>query len=412
MLNRIWTFFFIGGFVAAIGRTLAGHSEVWRGMVAACFDSAKTGFEIALGLTGIMCLWLGIMRIGERGGAVDFLARAFGPLGRRLFPGIPEGHPAHGSIVMNITANMLGLDNAATPLGLKAMGQLQELNPSRDTASDDQILFMVINAASVTIVPTTILTFRAQLGAADPTDVFLPILVATFAATMAGLIATSFRQRLRLWDPVVLAYLGGMTAVVAGLVAYFAHLDQATLDKQSSLLANVLIFGMILAFLGAGLRKRVDLFGSFVDGGKEGFHTAIGIVPYLVAMLVGIGVFRASGALDLILGGVRHVVAAAGIDTRWVDALPTALMKPLSGSGARGMMIETMRTHGADSFAGRLACTIQGSTETTFYVLAVYFGSVNIRRTRHAVACALTADIVGYTTAILMAYLFWGQGGH
>jgi spore maturation protein SpmA len=408
MLNRIWTFFFLGGCVAAIGRTLAGHSDVWRAMVGASFDSAKTGFEIALGLTGIMCLWLGIMRIGERGGAVEFLARAFGPLGRRLFPGIPAGHPAHGSIVMNMAANMLGLDNAATPLGLKAMGQLQELNPEKDRASNDQILFLVINASSVTIVPTTIMTFRAQLGANDPTDVFIPILVATFCSTMAGLVATGLIQRLRLWDKVVLAYLGGMTAIVAGLVTYFAHLDQAALEAQSSLLANVLIFGMIMAFIVAGLRKRVDLFDAFVEGGKEGFHTAIGIVPYLVAMLVGIGVFRASGALDIILGGVRHLVSALGGDTQWVEGLPTMLMKPLSGSGARGMMIETMKTSGADSFAGRLACTIQGSTETTFYVLAVYFGSVGIRKTRHAVTCGLIADVAGFAGAIGMAYLFWG----
>lgn len=408
MLNRIWTFFFLGGCVAAIGRTLSGHSDVWRAMVGAAFDSAKTGFEIALGLTGIMCLWLGIMRIGERGGAVEFLARAFGPLGRRLFPGIPAGHPAHGSIVMNMAANMLGLDNAATPLGLKAMGQLQELNPEKDRASDDQILFLVINASSVTIVPTTIMTFRAQLGAKDPTDVFIPILVATFCSTMAGLVATGLIQRLRLWDKVVMAYLGGMTALVAGLVAYFAHLDQATLEAQSSLLANVLIFGMIMAFIVAGLRRRVDLFDAFVEGGKEGFHTAIGIVPYLVAMLVGIGVFRASGALDIILGAVRNGVHALGGDTQWVEGLPTMLMKPLSGSGARGMMIETMKTSGADSFAGRLACTIQGSTETTFYVLAVYFGSVGIRKTRHAVACGLIADLAGFIGAIGMAYLFWG----
>ena len=408
MLNRIWTFFFLGGCVAAIGRTLAGHSDVWRAMVGASFDSAKTGFEIALGLTGIMCLWLGIMRIGERGGAVEFLARAFGPLGRRLFPGIPAGHPAHGSIVMNMAANMLGLDNAATPLGLKAMGQLQELNPEKERASNDQILFLVINASSVTIVPTTIMTFRAQLGANDPTDVFIPILVATFCSTMAGLIATGLIQRLRLWDKVVLAYLGGMTAIVAGLVTYFAHLDQAALEAQSSLLANVLIFGMIMAFIVAGLRKRVDLFDAFVEGGKEGFHTAIGIVPYLVAMLVGVGVFRASGALDIILGGVRQGVSALGGDTQWVEGLPTMLMKPLSGSGARGMMIETMKTSGADSFAGRLACTIQGSTETTFYVLAVYFGSVGIRKTRHAVTCGLIADVAGFAGAIGMAYLFWG----
>lgn len=408
MLNRIWTFFFLGGCLAAIGRTLAGHSDVWRAMVGASFDSAKTGFEIALGLTGIMCLWLGIMRIGERGGAVEFLARAFGPLGRRLFPGIPAGHPAHGSIVMNMAANMLGLDNAATPLGLKAMGQLQELNPEKDRASNDQILFLVINASSVTIVPTTIMTFRAQLGANDPTDVFIPILVATFCSTMAGLIATGLIQRLRLWDKVVLAYLGGMTAIVAGLVTYFANLDQAALEAQSSLLANVLIFGMIMAFIVAGLRRRVDLFDAFVEGGKEGFHTAIGIVPYLVAMLVGIGVFRASGALDIILGGVRSGVHALGGDTQWVEGLPTMLMKPLSGSGARGMMIETMKTSGADSFAGRLACTIQGSTETTFYVLAVYFGSVGIRKTRHAVTCGLIADLAGFIGAIGMAYLFWG----
>ena len=408
MLNRIWTFFFLGGCVAAIGRTLAGHSDVWRAMVGASFDSAKTGFEIALGLTGIMCLWLGIMRIGERGGAVEFLARAFGPLGRRLFPGIPAGHPAHGSIVMNMAANMLGLDNAATPLGLKAMGQLQELNPEKERASNDQILFLVINASSVTIVPTTIMTFRAQLGANDPTDVFIPILVATFCSTMAGLVATGLIQRLRLWDKVVLAYLGGMTAIVAGLVTYFAHLDQAALEAQSSLLANVLIFGMIMAFIVAGLRKRVDLFDAFVEGGKEGFHTAIGIVPYLVAMLVGIGVFRASGALDIILGGVRHLVSALGGDTQWVEGLPTMLMKPLSGSGARGMMIETMKTSGADSFAGRLACTIQGSTETTFYVLAVYFGSVGIQRVRHAVGCALLADLAGVLASIAVCYWFFG----
>lgn len=408
MLNRIWTFFFLGGFVAAVGRTLAGHSEVWRAMVGASFDMAKTGFEIALGLTGVMCLWLGIMKIGERGGAVEFLARVFSPLGRRLFPGIPAGHPAHGSIVMNMAANMLGLDNAATPVGLKAMGQMQELNPHKDTASNDQILFLVINASSVTIVPTTILAFRAQLGAADPTDVFLPILVATFCSTMAGLLATGLIQRLRLWDKVVLAYLGGMTALVGGLVAYFAQLDQASLETQSSLLANGLIFGMILAFIGAGLRRRVDLFDSFVEGGKEGFHVAIGIVPYLVAMLVGIGVFRASGALELILDGARAVVTAVGGDTQWVEGLPTMLMKPLSGSGARGMMIETMKNSGADSFAGRLACTIQGSSETTFYVLAVYFGSVGIRKTRHAVACGLIADLAGFIAAIGMAYLFWG----
>jgi spore maturation protein SpmB len=307
-----------------------------------------------------------------------------------------------------MAANMLGLDNAATPLGLKAMGQLQELNPQKDTASNDQILFLVINASSVTVVPTTIMTFRAQMGAADPTDVFLPILVATFCSTMAGLLATGLIQRLHLWDKVVLAYLGSLTAIVGGLVAYFAQLDKAALESQSSILANVLVFGLILAFLAAGMRRRVDLFSSFVEGGKEGFQVAIGIVPYLVAMLVGIGVFRASGALELILGGVRSLVEAVGGDTRWVEGLPTMLMKPLSGSGARGMMIETMKISGADSFAGRLASTIQGSSETTFYVLAVYFGSVGIRKSRHAIACGLIADVAGFAAAIGMAYLFWG----
>jgi spore maturation protein SpmA len=408
MLNRIWTFFFIGGCLAALGRTVAGHSEVWRDMVGAAFDMSRTGFEIALGLTGVMCLWLGVMRIGEKGGAVEFLARAFGPLLRRLFPGIPAGHPASGSIVMNMAANMLGLDNAATPLGLKAMGQLQELNPDKDTASDDQILFLVINTSAVTIVPATIFAIRAQMGAADPTDIFLPILIATFCSTMAGLLVTASVQRLRLWDPVILAYLGGMTALVAGLVLWFSRLDEAALQAQSSLLANALIFGIIVAFMAGGLKRRIDLFDTFVEGARDGFKVAVGIIPYLVAMLVGIGVFRASGALDLLLDGVRAAAAAVNLDTSWVDALPTALMKPLSGSGARGMMIETMETFGPDSFAGRLASVVQGSTETTFYVLAVYFGSVGIRRTRHAVACGLAADLAGVAAAILVAYLFWG----
>ncbi len=408
MLNRIWTFFFIGGCLAALGRTVAGHSEVWRDMVGAAFDMSRTGFEIALGLTGVMCLWLGVMRIGEKGGAVEFLARAFGPLLRRLFPGIPAGHPASGSIVMNMAANMLGLDNAATPLGLKAMGQLQELNPDKDTASDDQILFLVINTSAVTIVPATIFAIRAQMGAADPTDIFLPILIATFCSTMAGLLVTASVQRLRLWDPVILAYLGGMTALVAGLVLWFSRLDEAALQAQSSLLANALIFGIIVAFMAGGLKRRIDLFDTFVEGARDGFKVAVGIIPYLVAMLVGIGVFRASGALDLLLDGVRAAAAAVNLDTSWVDALPTALMKPLSGSGARGMMIETLETFGPDSFAGRLASVVQGSTETTFYVLAVYFGSVGIRRTRHAVACGLAADLAGVAAAILVAYLFWG----
>ena len=408
MLNRIWTFFFLAAFVAAIGQSLAGHTGVWADMVGSTFDMAKTGFEIALGLTGVMCLWLGIMRIGEAGGAVDGLARAFGPLLRRLFPSIPREHPATGSIVMNMAANMLGLDNAATPLGLKAMRELQTLNPDPDQASNDQILFLVINTSAVTVLPVTIFTYRAQMGAADPTDIFLPVLIATYCSTLVGLLVTSFFQKIRLYDPVVLGYLGGMTALIAGLVAYFGRLDQAAMESQSALVANFLIFAVIVAFMVGAVRKRVDLYETFVGGAKDGFQVAVGIIPYLVAMLVAIGVFRASGALDLLLDGVRAVVAGLHGDTAWVEGLPTALMKPLSGSGARGMMVEAMQTHGADSFAGRLAGVIQGSTETTFYVLAVYFGAVGIRRTRHAVVCGLAADLAGITAAILVSYLFFG----
>ena len=408
MLNRIWTFFFIGGFAAAIVRAFMGHPEVWRDIVGSTFDMAETAFKIALGLTGVMCLWLGIMRIGEKGGAVDFLARIFGPLLRRLFPGIPAGHSASGSIVMNMAANMLGLDNAATPLGLKAMGELQELNPTKDTASDDQILFLVINTSAVTIVPVTIFTFRAQMGASDPTDIFLPILIATYCSTLAGLLITSFFQKIRLYDPVVIGYLGGMTALIAGLVVWFSRLDQATMETQSSVLANFLIFAVIIAFIFGGIKRGINLYETFVEGARDGFKVAVGIIPYLVAMLVAIGVFRASGALDLILDALRSAAGGVGLDARFIDGLPTAFMKPLSGSGARGMMVEAMQTHGADSFAGRLASVIQGSTETTFYVLAVYFGAVGIKRSRHAVICGLAADLAGVTAAILVTYLFFG----
>jgi spore maturation protein SpmA len=409
MLNWIWGAFFLVAFLAALGRSLVGgETGVWQEMVGATFAMARTGFEIALGLTGVMCLWLGIMRLGERGGAVDWLARAFGPLLRRLFPGVPAGHPAHGSIVMNMAANMLGLDNAATPLGLKAMKELQELNPEPETASNDQILFLVINTSAVTLIPITVFTFRAQMGAGDPTDVFLPILIATSCSTLVGLLVTAAVQRLRLWDPVVLAYLGGMTAVVAGLVAYFAGLDREAMERQSALLANVLIFTVIIAFLTAAAVRRVPLYEAFIEGARDGFKVAVGIIPYLVAMLVAIGVLRASGALDLLLDGLRAGFGALGVDTRFVDGLPTALMKPLSGSGARGLMVETMQVHGPDSFAGRLASVIQGSTETTFYVLAVYFGSVGIRRMRHAVGCGLAADLAGVTAAIMVSYLFFG----
>ncbi|MFO7653610.1 MAG: nucleoside recognition domain-containing protein [Candidatus Krumholzibacteriia bacterium] len=409
MLNAIWAFFFLAALVAGLARwLLLGEPGVWQEMVGAAFEMSATAFEISLGLTGIMALWLGIMRLGEKGGLVQLLARAFRPLLTRLLRDVPPDHPAHGSIVMNMAANVLGLDNAATPLGLKAMRELQELNPDPDRATDAQILFLVINTSSVTVVPVTIFTFRAQLGAADPTDVFLPILVATYCSTLVGLLTVAAVQRLRLWDPVVLAYLGGLTALVGGLVAWFASMPEEQVAPTSALLANLLIFLVIAAFLVAALLQRIPVYETFVEGAKDGFKVAVRIIPYLVGMLVAIGVFRASGALEFLLEGVRSAAAAAGVDTRWVDGLPTALMKPLSGSGARGMMVETMTVHGADSFAGRLVSVMQGSTETTFYVLAVYFGSVGVRRTRYAAACGLAADAAGVLAAILVAYVFFG----
>jgi spore maturation protein SpmA/spore maturation protein SpmB len=409
MLNWIWAAFFFVAFLTGLFRWLVlGEPGVWAAMVGSTFDMAKTGFEISLGLTGVMCLWLGIMRVGEKGGAVELLARAFGPLLRRLFPGIPEGHPASGSIVMNIAANMLGLDNAATPLGLKAMKELHELNPTPETASNDQILFLVLNCSSVTVIPTAIMTYRAQLGAADPTDVFIPLLIATFCSALTGVVVTGIVQRLRLLQPVTFAYLGGMSLVVASLVSYFVRLDRQTLERQASLLANLLIFSLILLFLLLAARRRVPLYETFVEGAKGGFTVAVGIVPYLVAMLVAIGVLRTSGALDQMLNVVRWAAGGLGLDGRWVDALPVALVRPLSGSGARGLVIETMKTFGPDSFAGRLACVIQGSTETTFYVLAVYFGSVGIKNTRHAIACGLTAEFAGFLGAVTVSYLFFG----
>ncbi len=409
MLDRIWTGFFLVAFVAAVFQSLVlGQTGVWADMVAAAFDLSKTAFEIALGLTGVMCLWLGIMKIGERGGAVDLLARAFGPLLKRLFPSIPKGHPATGSIVMNMAANMLGLDNAATPLGLKAMKELQDLNPEPDTATNDQILFLVLNTSAVTVIPVAIFTYRATMGAADPTDVFLPLLIATTCSTLAGLVVTAVVQRLRLRDPVILAYVAGLVALVGGLVAYFSQLDRETMQAQSSLLSSFTIFSVIILFMVLAVRRRVSLYESFIEGAKEGFGVAVGIIPYLVAMLVAIGVLRASGTLDMLLDAVRWAVTGMGLDTRWVDGLPTALVRPLSGSGARGMMIETMNIHGADSFAGRLVSVIQGSTETTFYVLAVYFGSVGIRKTRHAVGCGLAADLAGILGAIAVTYFFFG----
>lgn len=409
MLNKIWAaFFFIAFVVAAVKSLLLGDSGIWALLVGGIFEAAKTGFEISLGLTGVMCLWLGVMKLGEKGGAVELLARGFGPLLRRLFPGVPVGHPAMGSMVMNMAANMLGLDNAATPLGLKAMRELQTLNPEPERATDDQVLFLVINTAAVTLIPATIFVYRAQLGAADPTDVFIPLLIATFCGTLVGVVATGLIQRLKLWDPVILAYLGGMAALIFGLAFYFSRLPREVMERQASLLSNFVIFTVVVLFLALAVRKGVPVYEAFVDGAKEGFSVAIGIIPFLVAMLVAIAVFRASGALDYLLSSVRFVVESAGLDTRWVDGLPTALMRPLSGSGARGLMLETMKAQGADSFAGRLVSVVQGSTETTFYVLAVYFGSVGIKKTRHAAGCGLLADLASLVAAILVTYLFFG----
>ena len=409
MLNWIWAAFFVVAFAAAIVQAVfLGRPEVFHDIVGALFDSSKTGFEIALGLTGVMSLWLGLMRIGESAGVVEGIARAVRPLFRRLFPGIPEGHPAAGAIVMNLSANALGLDNAATPLGLTAMRELQALNPTPDRATDEMILFMVINAASVTVLPMTIFTFRAQLGAKDPTDVFVPILIATYCSQMCGLLVTATVQRINLWNRVVLGWLALLTAGVGGLVWYFSRLDAVEVGRQSALLANGLLLSVIILFLAAGARRKLPLYETFVEGAKQGFQVAVGIVPYLVAILVAVGVLRASGVLDALLGGIRAGVGALHVDTRWVDALPTALIKPLSGSGARGMMVETMKTLGPDSFAGRLGCVIQGCTETTFYILAVYFGSINVKNTRHALGCGLAADAAGVVAAILVCYLFFG----
>ncbi|BCB26120.1 hypothetical protein SKTS_10060 [Sulfurimicrobium lacus] len=409
MLNVIWIGFFLVAFaIGLVKLVLFGEADVFPLMMKATFDSARTGFEIALGLTGVMTLWLGVMKIGEKAGFLALLTRLLAPLFRRLMPDVPPDHPALGAITMNMAANMLGLDNAATPMGLKAMRELQTLNPTPDTASNAQILFLVINASSVTLLPVTIFTYRAQLGAADPTDVFIPILLATYCSTLVGLLAVAAYQKINLFDRVVLAYLGGITAVVAGLVAYFARLDAAAMQAQSAFLSNFLLFGLLIAFLVGAVVKRVNAYEAFIEGAKEGFHIAVGIIPYLVAMLVAIGVFRASGGLEAVMGGIRALVQWLGMDTRFVDGLPTALMKPLSGSGSRAMMIETMKVSGADSFAGRLASIIQGSTETTFYVLAVYFGSVGIQRVRHAVTCGLLADLGGFVAAVAAAYFFFG----
>lgn len=408
VLNYIWISFFLVAFVVALIKLLfTGDATVFPAMMDSTFEMSKKSFEISIGLTGILSLWLGVMKIGERGGVVNALARALSPVFTRLFPDIPKGHPVTGSIFMNISANMLGLDNAATPLGLKAMEQLQTLNTKKDTASDPMIMFLVLNTSGLTLIPVSIMAYRAQLGAAQPTDVFIPILLATFFSTLAGIIITSIYQKINLLKPKTLIGLFVACAIVAGIIWIFGRMDKETMNLVSTTVANMLLMGIIVAFIVAGVCKRVNVYDTFIEGAKDGFQTAVRIIPYLVAILVGVAVFRASGAMDLLVDGIRWLVGLLGINTDFIEALPTALMKPLSGAGARGIMIDTMSTYGADSFVGRLSCIFQGSTDTTFYVLAVYFGSVGIRYTRHAVTCGLLADLAGVVAAILISYLFF-----
>lgn len=408
VLNYIWISFFLVAFVVALIKLLfTGDATVFPAMMDSTFEMSKKSFEISIGLTGILSLWLGVMKIGERGSVVNALARALSPVFTRLFPDIPKGHPVTGSIFMNISANMLGLDNAATPLGLKAMEQLQTLNTKKDTASNPMIMFLVLNTSGLTLIPVSIMAYRAQLGAAQPTDVFIPILLATFFSTLAGIIITSIYQKINLLKPKTLIGLFVACAIVAGIIWIFGRMDKETMNLVSTTVANMLLMGIIVAFIVAGVCKRVNVYDTFIEGAKDGFQTAVRIIPYLVAILVGVAVFRASGAMDLLVDGIRWLVGLLGINTDFIEALPTALMKPLSGAGARGIMIDTMSTYGADSFVGRLSCIFQGSTDTTFYVLAVYFGSVGIRYTRHAVTCGLLADLAGVVAAILISYLFF-----
>jgi spore maturation protein SpmA len=408
VLNYIWIAFFLTAFIVAVVRLIfLGDTEVFPAIINSTFDSSKTAFEISLGLTGVLSLWMGIMRIGEQGGVIGVFSRLLSSLFTKLFPEIPKGHPVTGSIFMNLAANMLGLDNAATPLGLKAMEGLQELNPKKDTASNPMIMFLVLNTSGLTLIPISIMVYRAQLGAAQPTDVFVPILLATFFSTLAGIIAVSLYQRINLLNRTILLFLGGTSLVIAGIIYFFSMLSRQQIDIYSTTTANVFLFVIIIGFIVAGMRKKINVYDAFVEGAKEGFTTAVRIIPYLVAILVAIGVFRASGCMDYLIEGIANLVSLCGINSDFVGALPTALMKPLSGSGARGLMVDAMNTYGADSFVGRLSCIFQGSTDTTFYILAVYFGSVGVVRTRHAVPCGLLADLAGIIAAILICYLFF-----
>ena len=410
VLNYIWIAFFITAFAVGLVRLVfMGDTGVFPAMIDSTFSSSKTAFEISLGLTGVLSLWLGIMKIGERGGVVDLLARLLSPVFTRLFPDIPKGHPVTGSIFMNIAANMLNLDNAATPLGLKAMEQMQELNTKKDTATNPMIMFLVLNTSGLTLIPVSIMVYRAQLGAAQPTDVFVPLLLTTFFSTLTGIIVTSIYQRINLVNRTMIITLGSLCAMVAAIIWLFSQMDGETMNTVSTSVANVLLMTIITGFIVAGVRRRVNVYDAFIDGAKEGFGTAVRIIPYLVAILVAVGVFRASGAMDMLIDAIRSTVEMCGGDSSFVGALPTALMKPLSGSGARGMMVDAMTTYGADSFVGRLSCIFQGSTDTTFYILAVYFGSIGVRHTRHAVVCGLLADLAGVIAAIAIAYMFFGQ---
>ncbi|MGC6487737.1 MAG: nucleoside recognition domain-containing protein [Planctomycetota bacterium] len=410
VLNVIWVGFFLIAFAVGLFKLLVlGDVDVFSRMIASTFDMAKASFDICLSLAGVLTLWLGIMRVGEKAGAVDLLARLVRPFFRRLFPDVPADHPVHGAMILNFSANMLGLDNAATPFGLKAMQQLQELNGGRETASNAQIMFLVLNTSGLTLIPVAILAYRSQAGAANPADVFLPILLTTFFSTVAGLTVVAAVQRIRLLDPVLLGWLLGLGAAVAGLITLFVQLPKEQVETVSTLIANVTLFSVIAGFVGLAAFRRVQAYEAFIDGAKEGFQVVIKILPYLVALLVAIGVFRSSGAMDYVVDAVRHVAGWFTSDTRFVDGLPTGLMKPLSGGGARALMVDTMEQHGADSFAGRLACTFQGATDTTFYVIAVYFGSVGVRRTRHAIPCGLLADLTAIVAGTLIAYLFFGE---
>ena len=407
VLNWIWIAFFAVAFLMALGRTLfGGDLQVWSDIMNASFDQAAFAFEVSLGLTGVLTLWMGIMKVGERGGVIEFFGRLISPFFSRLFPGIPKGHPAMGAIFMNISANMLGLDNAATPMGLRAMQEMQTLNPKKDTATDAMIMFLVLNSSGLCLVPISIMMYRAQGGAANPTDVFVPILIATAIATLVGLVALCLRQRIRM-DRVLWSWLGGIAAFVALVTWFFSSLPADKVQVYSTFVANVILFTVIIAFIGAGVRRKLRVYDVFIEGAKDGFKTAVMIIPYLVAILVAIGMFRASGALDILTGWVETLVAWLGFDTQWVGALPTMLMKPLSGSGSCAMMLDVMKTNGADAFVSKLAAAVRGSTDTTFYILAVYFGSVGVTKTRYAAGYALLADLTGAIAAVAVAYCFF-----